>query len=143
MISYYHDFTRHSRKIISKPINHIIMIYARLTCVFTPNTAPHPSACLCKHISYISERTYHTMTKPTYILIRESSNESGYAAHPFPTETAAYTAMNCMIKSHTAAISHPPCVEQVSSYKTQLIFNAIIAESDMTVKITYSVYEVK
>lgn len=44
------------------------------------------------------------MTKTTYILIRESSNESGYTAHSFPTEMAAYTAMNCMIKSHTAAI---------------------------------------
>lgn len=44
------------------------------------------------------------MTKTTYILIRESSNESDYTAHSFPTEMAAYTAMNCMIKSHTAAI---------------------------------------
>lgn len=87
------------------------------------------------------------MTKTTYILICESSNESDYTAHSFPTEMAAYTAMNCMIKSHTAAIETtchiPPCVEQVSSYKIQLIFNAIIAESDMTIKITYSVYEVK
>ena len=87
------------------------------------------------------------MTKPTYILIRESSNESGYTAHPIPTETAAYTAMNCMMKSDTAAIETTyhltPRVEQVSSYKTQLIFDAIIAESDMIVKITYSVFEVK
>ena len=44
------------------------------------------------------------MAKPMYVLIRESSNESGYTALSFPTETAAYTAMNCMIKSHTAAI---------------------------------------
>ena len=36
------------------------------------------------------------MTKPTYILIRESSNESGYTAHSFPTETSAYKAMDCM-----------------------------------------------
>ena len=87
------------------------------------------------------------MTKPTYIVIREASNESGYTAHPFPTETAAYTAMNCMMKSDTAAIETTyhltPRVEQVSSYKTQLIFDAIIAESDITVKITYSVFEVK
>ena len=87
------------------------------------------------------------MTKPTYILIREASNESGYTAHPFPTEKAAYTAMNCMIKSDTAAIETTyhltPRVEQISSYKTQLIFDAIIAESDMTVKITYSVYAIE
>ena len=44
------------------------------------------------------------MTKPTYILIRESSNESGYTAHSFPTETSAYTAMDCMVESDTAAI---------------------------------------
>ena len=122
------------------------MIYARLTCVFTPNTAPHPSACLCKHISYLSERTYITMTKPTYILIREASNESGYTAHPFPSEKAAYTTMDCMIKSDVAAIQTTyyltPRVEQISSYRTQLIFDAIIAESDMTVTITYSVFEV-
>ena len=37
------------------------------------------------------------MTEPTYILIRESSNESGYTAHPFPTETSAYKAMDCMV----------------------------------------------
>ena len=86
------------------------------------------------------------MTKTTYILICESSNESDYTAHSFPTEMAAYTAMNCMIKSDTAAIETTyhltPRVEQISSYKTQLIFDAIIAESDMTVKITYSVFEV-
>lgn len=84
------------------------------------------------------------MTKPTYILIRESSNESGYTAHSFPTETSAYTAMDCMVESDAAAIETTyrlsPRVEQVSSYKTQLIFDAIIAESDMTVKITYSDY---
>lgn len=87
------------------------------------------------------------MTKPTYILIRESSNESGYTAHPFPTETSAYTAMDCMVESDTAAIEATyhlsPRVEQVSSYRTQLIFDAIIAESDMTVKITYSVYAIE
>lgn len=87
------------------------------------------------------------MTKPTYILIREASNESGYTAHPFPTEKAAYTAMKCMMKSDTAAIETTyhltPRVEQVSNYKTQLIFDAIIAESDMTVKITYSVYAIE
>ena len=44
------------------------------------------------------------MTEPTYILIRESSNESGYTAHPFPTETSAYAAMDCMVESDTAAI---------------------------------------
>ena len=86
------------------------------------------------------------MTEPTYILIRESSNESGYTAHPFPTETSAYAAMDCMVES-TAAIETTyhlsPRVEQVSSYKTQLIFDAIIAESDMTVKITYSVYAIE
>ena len=87
------------------------------------------------------------MTKTTYILICESSNESDYTAHSFPTEMAAYTAMNCMMKSDTAAIETTyhltPRVEQVSSYKIQLIFNAIIAESDMTIKITDSGYEVK
>ena len=77
------------------------------------------------------------MTKPTYILIRESSNESGYTAHPFPTEKAAYTA------AIETTYHLTPRVEQESSYKTQLIFDAIIAESDMTVKITYSVFEVK
>ena len=80
------------------------------------------------------------MTEPTYILIRESSNESGYTAHSFPTETSAYTAMDCMVET-TYHLS--PRVEQVSSYKTQLIFDAIIAESDMTVKITYSVYAIE
>jgi hypothetical protein len=79
------------------------------------------------------------MTKPTYILIRESSNESGYTAHSFPTETSAYKAMDCMVESDHLS----PRVEQVSSYKTQLIFDAIIAESDMTVKITYSVYAIE
>lgn len=44
------------------------------------------------------------MTEPTYILIRESSNESGYTAHPFPTETSAYKAMDCMVESDAAAI---------------------------------------
>ena len=89
------------------------------------------------------------MAKPTYILIRESSNESGYGytAHSFPTETSAYKAMDCMVESDTAAIETTyhlsPRVEQVSSYKTQLIFDAIIAESDMTVKITYSVYAIE
>ncbi len=87
------------------------------------------------------------MAKPTYILIRESSNESGYTAHSFPTETSAYKAMDCMVESDAAAIEATyhlsPRVEQVSSYKTQLIFDAIIAESDMTVKITYSVYAVE
>lgn len=85
------------------------------------------------------------MTKPTYILIRESSNESGYTAHSFPTETSAYKAMDCMVESDAAAIEATchlsPRVEQVSSYKTQL--DAIIAESDMTVKITYSVYAIE
>ena len=87
------------------------------------------------------------MAKPTYILIRESSNESGYTAHSFPTETSAHKAMDCMVESDTAAIETTyhlsPRVEQVSSYKTQLIFDAIIAESDMTVKITYSVYAIE
>ena len=87
------------------------------------------------------------MTKPTYILIRESSNESGYTAHSFPTETSAYKAMDCMVESDAAAIETTyhlsPRVEEVSSYKTQLIFDAIIAESDMTVKITYSVYAIE
>lgn len=87
------------------------------------------------------------MTEPTYILIRESSNESGYTAHPFPTETSAYKAMDCMVESDAAAIEATyhlsPRVEQVSSYKTQLIFDAIIAESDLTVKITYSVYAIE
>lgn len=86
------------------------------------------------------------MAKPMYVLIRESSNESGYTALSFPAETAAYTAMNCMIESDTAAIEAAyrltPRVEQVSSYKTQLIFDAIIAVSDMTVIISYSVYEI-
>ena len=71
------------------------------------------------------------MAKPTYILIRESSNESGYTAHSFPTAAIETT-------YHLS-----PRVEQVSSYKTQLIFDAIIAESDMTVKITYSVYAIE
>ena len=44
------------------------------------------------------------MTKPTYILIRESSNESGYTAHSFPTETSAYKAMDCMVESDAAAL---------------------------------------
>ena len=87
------------------------------------------------------------MTKPTYILIRESSNESGYTAHSFPTETSAYKAMDCMVESDAAAIETTyhlsPRVEQVSSYKTQLIFDAVIAEFDMTVKITYSVYAIE
>lgn len=87
------------------------------------------------------------MAKPTYILIRESSNESGYTAHSFSTEASAYTAMDCMVESDAADIEATyhlsPRVEQVSSYKTQLIFDAIIAESDMTVKITYSVYAIE
>jgi hypothetical protein len=86
------------------------------------------------------------MAKPMYVLIRESSNESGYTALSFLTETAAYAAMNCMMESDTAAIEATyhltPRVEQVSSYKTQLIFDAIIAVSDMTVIISYSVYEI-
>ena len=86
------------------------------------------------------------MAKPMYVLIRESSNESGYTAISFLTETAAYAAMNCMMESDTAAIEATyhltPRVEQVSSYKTQLIFDAIIAVSDMTVIISYSVYEI-
>ena len=69
------------------------------------------------------------MTKPKYILIRESSNESGYTAHSFPTETSAYKAMDCMVESDAAAIETTyhlsPRVEQVSSYRTQLIFDAI------------------
>lgn len=44
------------------------------------------------------------------------------------------------LKRHT---TYHPRVEQVSSYKTQLIFDAIIAESGMTVKITYSVYAIE
>lgn len=87
------------------------------------------------------------MAKPMYVLIRESSNESGYTALSFPTETSAYAAMNCMVESDTVAIETTyhllPRVEQASSYKTQLIFDAIIAESDMTVKITYSVYAIE
>ena len=122
------------------------MIHARLTCVFTPNTPPHPSAYPCKSYNFY-RKDVSIMTKPTYILIRESSNESGYTAHSFPTETSAYTAMDCMVESDTAAIETTyhlsPRVEQVSSYKTQLIFDAIIAESDMTVKITYSVYAIE
>lgn len=86
------------------------------------------------------------MAKPMYVLIRESSNESGYTALSFLTETAAYAAMNCMMESDTAAIEATyhltPRVEQASSYKTQLIFDAIIAVSDMTVIISYSVYEI-
>lgn len=86
------------------------------------------------------------MTDPKHILIREASNESGYTAHRFPSERAAHIAMECMIRSDIAAIETTyhlrPHVVQLTSYKTQILFNAIISEADTTVKITYGVYEI-
>ena len=51
-----------------------------------------------------------------------------------------------MIRSDIAAIETTyhlrPHVVQLTSYKTQILFNAIISEADTTVKITYGVYEI-